>query len=59
MGGEYTSSKFLNFLQNNGIIHHLIIPYSPHQNGVSKRKNRIVAEMTRCLLLELKQPKTL
>jgi len=40
-----------------GIQHQLTILYSPQQNGVCERKNRMVMEMARCLMLEKKVPK--
>ena len=56
-GGEYTSKEFNVFCQEAGIVHQLIAPYLPQQNGVSERKNRTVMEMARCMLLEKKLPK--
>jgi len=35
---------------NAGIKHQFTTPYTPQHNGVVERKNRIVMEMTRCLL---------
>ena len=32
--GEYTSSVFEKYLQNNGIKHQTIVPFNPQQNGV-------------------------
>ena len=53
-GMEYTSSQFVEFCSTTGIEHQLTTPYTPQQNGVSKRKNRTVMEMARCLLFEKK-----
>ena len=39
--------------------HQLTVTYTPQQNGVSERKNRIVMEMTRYLLEEKGLPKKL
>ena len=44
-GTEYTSDRFEVFCAEEGIKHQLIVAYSPQQNGVSERKNRIVIEM--------------
>ncbi|EOY22757.1 Uncharacterized protein TCM_014834 [Theobroma cacao] len=57
-GGEYTSSEFTSYLENEGIHHQLTAPYCPEQNGVSERKNRTIIEMSRCLLFENKLPKS-
>nr|CAN73998.1 hypothetical protein VITISV_043372 [Vitis vinifera] len=46
-GGEYISKEFNVFCQEAGIVHQLTAPYSPQQNGVFERKNRIVMEMAR------------
>ncbi|EOY21703.1 Uncharacterized protein TCM_013805 [Theobroma cacao] len=56
-GGEYTSQQFEGFLMVEGINHQLTVPYSPQQNGVSKRKNRSILDMARCLLFEKSLPK--
>ncbi|EOY08987.1 Uncharacterized protein TCM_024324 [Theobroma cacao] len=49
-GGEYTSNEFTQFLNQQGIAHQLTAPYTHQQNGVSERKNRIVMDMSKCLL---------
>ena len=33
-----------------GIKRQFMIPYTPQQNGVTERKNRIIMEMARCML---------
>ncbi|KAM2249678.1 hypothetical protein ACFXTI_004281 [Malus domestica] len=38
-GGEFTSKKFQEFYEANGIRRPLTVPRSPQQNGVAKRKN--------------------
>ena len=38
-GTECTSGQFVEFCSTTGIKHQLKTPYTPHQNGVSKRKN--------------------
>ena len=53
-GGEYISKELNVFCQEAGIVHQLIAPYSPQQNGVFERKNRTVMEMARCMLFEKK-----
>ncbi|KAK4382806.1 Retrovirus-related Pol polyprotein from transposon TNT 1-94 [Sesamum angolense] len=49
-GKEYNNSKFDKFYEEEGIEHQTTISYNPQQNGVSKRKNRIVMEMARSML---------
>eukprot|EP00253_Pinus_taeda_P007669 PITA_07669 len=44
-GGEYVNSKFINIFSDNGIQMQHIVPYTPQQNGVAKRKNRTLKEM--------------
>ncbi|KAL4317812.1 hypothetical protein GQ457_18G000340 [Hibiscus cannabinus] len=49
-GGEFLSNDFNVFCDANGIRRELTAPYTPEQNGVAERKNRIVVEMARSLL---------
>lgn len=49
-GGEFTSTSFQEFCNNNGIRRHLTAPYTPQQNGVVERRNRTLMEMTRSML---------
>ncbi|TPX43293.1 DNA-directed DNA polymerase [Synchytrium endobioticum] len=49
-GGEYMSNEFTRYLQEQGIIHQTSSPYTPQQNGVSERMNRILMDMTRAML---------
>jgi hypothetical protein len=49
---ECTLENFNNLYEEAGIKHHLAAPYSSQHYGVSERKNRIVMEMTQCLLYE-------
>ncbi|XP_057996507.1 uncharacterized protein LOC131175847 [Hevea brasiliensis] len=56
-GKEYTFVEFEKFCEEAGIVYHLTVPYSPQQNGVSKRKNRTIVEMARCMLKEKELPK--
>ncbi|KAG8484180.1 hypothetical protein CXB51_022958 [Gossypium anomalum] len=47
--GEFVPKEFNLFCKNNGICKDLTIPYTLEQNGVAKRKNRIVEEMARSM----------
>lgn len=55
-GGEFTSTEFNEFCEENGILKHLTAPYSPQQNGVVERRNRTLMEMTRSLLKHMSMP---
>nr|GFB35913.1 retrovirus-related Pol polyprotein from transposon TNT 1-94 [Tanacetum cinerariifolium] len=49
-GGEFTSSEFRIFYEEQGIKREMTDPYTPKQNRVAKRKNRTVVEMARSML---------
>ena len=51
-GHEYESSAFNSFVQSLRTIHETTIPYSPASNGVAKRKNRTLIELTNAMLIE-------
>lgn len=55
-GGGYTSVDFLKFYEDEGIERQLTIAYSPQQNGVAKRKNRTIVEMSKVMMHEKKLP---
>ncbi|KAD2393511.1 hypothetical protein E3N88_40488 [Mikania micrantha] len=46
-GGEYYDPSYF---QSVGIIHQITAPYTPQQNGVSERKNRVLKEMVNSML---------
>ena len=46
------SSAFNSFVQSLGIIHETTTPYSPASNGVAKRKNKTLIELTNAMLIE-------
>ena len=56
-GTKYTSDKFVKFCQDVRIKHQYTVLYTPQQNGVSERKNRIIIKMARCVLFEKDLPK--
>lgn len=49
-GTKYNSREFNQFCE--GVHHQLTIGYTSEQNGVAKRKNRLVMEMARSMLKE-------
>ena len=48
-GGEYISHAFIRFCDDSGILRQLTQTYTPHQNGVSERKNRTLLDKARCM----------
>ncbi|GJW13976.1 zinc finger, CCHC-type containing protein [Tanacetum coccineum] len=46
-GGEYMDTLYFQYV---GIIHEMTAPYTPQQNGISKRKNRVLKEMVNSML---------
>ncbi|KAK8931206.1 hypothetical protein KSP39_PZI016897 [Platanthera zijinensis] len=57
-GGEYTSTEFQNYCNQEGITRHLTIPGTPQQNGVAERMNRTLLERARCMRLFADLPKS-
>ena len=51
-GGEYTSKKFEEFLQSEGIRQEYTIPKTSEQNGVTERLNRTLVESAHSMLLD-------
>ena len=49
-GGEYLFNEFIDHLVQNGILSQLIVPGTPHQNGVAERRNRTLLDMTRSMM---------
>lgn len=56
MGGEFTSNDFKSYWEEAGIVRHCTAPYTPQQNGVVERRNRIIVEMARSCLKKMKLP---
>ncbi|GJU26843.1 zinc finger, CCHC-type containing protein [Tanacetum coccineum] len=46
-GGEYMDTLYFQYVS---IIHEMTAPYTPQQNGISKRKNRVLREMVNSML---------
>nr|GEX18117.1 zinc finger, CCHC-type [Tanacetum cinerariifolium] len=57
-GGEFTSNEFTKYYKENGIARLLTTPYSPQQNGVVEKRNRIVLSTTRSMMKAMKLPLT-
>ncbi|PNX78209.1 copia-like retrotransposon, partial [Trifolium pratense] len=43
--GEYTSRDFETFCISQGIVHEVIVPYTPQHNGLAERRNRTLLDM--------------
>jgi transposase InsO family protein len=53
-GTEFKNTQVYDFLDEEGIKHEFLAPYTPQQNEVVKRKNRTLIEMARTILDEYK-----
>jgi IS30 family transposase len=53
-GAELKNTQVENFLDEECMKHEFLTPYTPQQNGVTERKNRIIIEMARTILDEYK-----
>lgn len=51
-GKEYRNDTFDKYLKQHGIERRLTVTHTPEQNGIAERKNRTLAEMARCLLIQ-------
>jgi hypothetical protein len=55
-GAEYFSNEFTTYLKMHGIHRQFICRYTPHQNGIAKKKNRHIAEVARTLMVDKSMP---
>ncbi|GJW75361.1 retrovirus-related pol polyprotein from transposon TNT 1-94 [Tanacetum coccineum] len=58
-GGEYFSTEFSSYCESQGLIHQRTTPYTPQQNGVAERKNRVLQDMINAMLVSANLPKNL
>ena len=49
-GGEFLSTEFILYCEENGILRQLTTPYTPQQNGVVERRNRTIMGLVRSML---------
>jgi hypothetical protein len=49
-GGEFTLEEFKEYCKEVGIKRELSTPYNPQQNGVAKRKNRMIMEAVKAII---------
>jgi transposase InsO family protein len=57
-GGEFNSTEFTRFCEEQGVRRNTTAPYSPQQNGVVERRNQTVVEMARSLMKSMQVPAT-
>ena len=55
-GGEFTLTKFEEYLKSEGIHHEYTIPKIREQNGVADRLNRTLVETVHSMLIDSKLP---
>ena len=55
-GKEFKNAKFDAFCNEHGIKKEFSAPKTPQQNGVVERKNRVIQEMARVMLLNKNIP---
>jgi transposase InsO family protein len=53
-GTEFKNTQVENFLDEEGIKHEFLAPYTPQQNAVAERKNCTLIEIARIILDEYK-----
>jgi transposase InsO family protein len=51
---EFNNTQVEDFLDEEGIKHKFLAPYTPQQNGVAERKTRTLIEMSRTMFDEYK-----
>lgn len=56
-GMEYTGKNWDEWLHTKGITHQASNPYTPAQNGVAERYNRVIVERTMAMLADSHVPK--
>ena len=56
-GKEYDTLGLNNYIQSLGVVHETTVPYSPFSNGVAKRKNRALINLTNAMLVSSGAPK--
>jgi hypothetical protein len=51
---KFKNTQVKDYLNEEDIKHEFLVPYTPQQNGMDKRKNKTLIEMTRTMLDEYK-----
>ncbi|CAI7784064.1 unnamed protein product [Closterium sp. NIES-53] len=52
-GGEFRGKEFTDFVDGKGIVHDLMCPYTPQQNGMAEREMRTAIKSVRTMLLHM------
>lgn len=55
-GGEYVGREIKNYLAEQGIVHQLMVPNTPEQNGAAERKSHYLTETCSHINLEAELP---
>ncbi|MBT1569754.1 hypothetical protein KK471_29565, partial [Klebsiella pneumoniae] len=55
-GREYLSDQFKEFCEEKGILRHLTIPRTPQENGVTKKRNRTLQDITKSMMAQANLP---
>ncbi|CAI7884119.1 unnamed protein product [Closterium sp. NIES-53] len=55
-GGEFSSDLLLNFCRGEGILQSFMLPDSPQQNGIAKRRIGLVMEVARTSMIHAAAP---
>ena len=55
-GKEFENARFESFCEKSGIKKEFSTPKTPQQNGVVERKNRVIQEIARVMLLNKQIP---
>ncbi|GJT50981.1 retrovirus-related pol polyprotein from transposon TNT 1-94 [Tanacetum coccineum] len=53
-GGEYFSTEFSFYCESQSLIHQKTTPYTPQQNGVAERKNKVLQDMINAIIIAKK-----
>ena len=56
-GGEFQNNEFDQFCRIQGINQNFSSPRTPEQNGVIERRNRMLVEMAKTMLIESNLPR--
>lgn len=56
-GGEYVGHEFRDFLREKGIVHEKSTAYTPQQNGVAERFNKVIVSMFHAMILQAQCPR--
>ena len=58
-GLEFCNQRFDKYCAEEGVMRHKTVKLTPQQNDLAERMNRTLIEMVRCMLVQIKLPKSL